>query len=103
MNSLYIARSSEIACRKLEDETIIMSVRDSTLFTLNESATAIWEAADGKTPLEEIVEHTICRTYEIDRDTALQDALEVVHLLAGGGLLRLANSPFDARTSQECP
>jgi Coenzyme PQQ synthesis protein D (PqqD) len=103
MNSLYIARSSEIACRKLEDETIIMSVRDSTLFTLNESATAIWEAADGKTPLEEIVEHTICRTYEIDRDIALQDALELVHRLAKGGLLRLADSPFNACATQGYP
>jgi len=53
MNSVFVARSSDIACRKLADETIVMSVRDSTLFTLNESATVIWEAADGKTPLDE--------------------------------------------------
>ena len=43
----YVARSSEIAARRLGDEMMIMSGRDSTLFTLNEVATIIWEAADG--------------------------------------------------------
>jgi len=100
MNSLFVARSSDIACRKLADETIVMSVRDSTLFTLNESATVIWEAADGKTPLDEIVEQTICRTYEVDHDMALQDALELVHRLTSGGLLHLSDSPFSQRTRE---
>jgi Coenzyme PQQ synthesis protein D (PqqD) len=94
MNSLYIARSSDVACRKLEDETIVMSVRDSTLFSLNESATAIWDAADGKTPLDRIVEQTICQDYEVDGEIALQDALELVHQLAKGGLLLLGDRPF---------
>src|SRR6266851_3434100 len=103
MSSLFIARSTDIACRKLEREMIVMSVRDSTLFTLNEVATAIWEAADGKTPVEKIVEDTVCQEYEIDRETALQDALELVHRLASGGLLRLADSPFGDHNTQEHP
>ena len=55
MNSKYIARSSAIAARKLGDEMIIMSALNSTLFTLNPVATVIWQAADGRTPLSEIV------------------------------------------------
>ena len=43
----YVARSKEIAARRLGGETMIMSGRDSTLYTLNEVATVIWEAADG--------------------------------------------------------
>ena len=54
--SLYISRSKEIAARQLGDEMIIMSARDSTLFSLNDVGRAIWQAADGQTPLEEIVE-----------------------------------------------
>jgi len=103
MSPLFIARSSDIACRKLEGEMIIMSVRDSTLFTLNEVATAIWEAADGRIPVEKIVEDTVCQKYEVDRETALQDALELVHRLASGGLLNLADSPFGDRSTEERP
>jgi len=44
MSSLYIARSKESAARRLGDEMIIMSARDSTLFTLNDVGAVIWEA-----------------------------------------------------------
>jgi len=47
----YIARSSAIAARLIGGEMMIMSAVDSTFFTLNEVATLIWQAADGRTPL----------------------------------------------------
>ena len=49
-NCRYIARSTAIAARALGDETMIMSATNSTLFTLDEVASVIWEAADGVTP-----------------------------------------------------
>ncbi len=38
MTKRYVARSSQIAARALGGEMMIMSARDSTLFTLNEVA-----------------------------------------------------------------
>ena len=55
MSESYIARSSTIAARMLAGEMMVMNSADSTFFTLNEVATAIWQAADGRTPLREIV------------------------------------------------
>ena len=55
MSDRYIARSTQIAARVLGGEMMIMSAVDSTFFTLNEVATAVWQAADGRTPLSEIV------------------------------------------------
>ena len=51
-NKRYVARSTAIAARVLGDETMVMSAVNSTLFTLDEVATVIWESADGATPLE---------------------------------------------------
>ncbi len=51
-NCIYIARSSAIAARVLAGEMMVMNSADSTFFTLNEVATAIWQAADGHTPLQ---------------------------------------------------
>ena len=51
MAATYIARSSEIAARMIGGEMMIMSSIDSTFYTLNEVATAIWQAAECKTPL----------------------------------------------------
>ena len=60
MSPVYIARVKEIAARSIGGEMMIMSARDSTLFSLNETATAIWQAADGVTPLAEIVQRSVC-------------------------------------------
>ena len=52
MSAVYIARRKQVAARMLGGEMMIMSARDSTLFSLNETASAIWQAADGSTPLD---------------------------------------------------
>ncbi|MGB6883613.1 MAG: PqqD family protein, partial [Candidatus Acidiferrum sp.] len=77
-NKRYVARSTAIAARALGDETMVMSATNSTLFTLNEVATVIWEAADGATPLEEIVANKICLKYDVAPEVALKDAEGVV-------------------------
>ncbi|MGB6598317.1 MAG: PqqD family protein, partial [Candidatus Acidiferrum sp.] len=71
-NKRYVARSTAIAARALGDETMVMSATNSTLFTLNEVATVIWEAADGATPLEEIVANKICLKYDVAPEVALK-------------------------------
>ena len=94
MNAKYIARSSAIAARKLGEEMIVMSAVNSTLFTLNEVATVIWQAADGKTPLAEIVQGTVCREYDVAPDLAYQDAEALVNDLAGHGILLVSEQPI---------
>jgi hypothetical protein len=90
----YVARSTMIAARVLGDETIVMSASDSTLFTLDEVATVIWEAADGTTPLEEIVRKKVCAQYDVPLEVALKDAQTLVEQLAGHGLLLLSDRPI---------
>jgi hypothetical protein len=94
--SLYIARSKALAARALDGEMMIMSAADSTLFTLNPVATVIWQAADGKTPLAQIVEQQICAKFEIGPEDALRDAEEFVNNLSSHGVLLVAESPIDA-------
>ena len=93
-DKLYIARSSQIAARRLGDEMMIMSGRDSTLFTLNPLATVIWEAANGWTSLDEIVERDIRPAYDVERDTALRDAESMAYALAEHGILLVSSQPI---------
>lgn len=94
MSPLYIARSRQIAARLLDGEMMIMSARDSTLFNLNECGTLIWQAADGATPLEEIVSQKICAEYDVEPSEALKDAEAFVRELAGHGIMRLSEQPM---------
>jgi hypothetical protein len=94
MNERYIARSSAIAARMLGGEMMIMSAIDSTFFTLNEVATVIWQAADGITPLSQIVKERICPEFEVDVDAASRDAREFVDQLAKQGILSISDQPI---------
>jgi hypothetical protein len=93
-NYRYVARSTAIAARALGDETMVMSAADSTLFTLDEVASVIWGAADGVTPLDEIVATKICAQYDITPETALKDAEALVEQLAERGILLLSDQPM---------
>ena len=93
MTATYPVRAHDVAARQIGDEFMIMSGKDSSLFSLNETAAAIWKAADGATTLEEIVEQHICPEFDVDRETALADAREVVQELAEHGIVRISSEP----------
>ncbi|HEV2102858.1 MAG TPA: PqqD family protein [Candidatus Acidoferrum sp.] len=90
----YIARSSQTAARLLGDEMVIMSAGDSRVFSLNQVATVIWEAADGRTPLDEIIADRVCAKFEVAPQIALKDAEELVQELASQGILLVSDQPI---------
>ena len=94
----YVARSTAIAARVMGDETMVMSAANSTLFTLDEVATVIWESADGVTPIEEIVANKICTQFDIAPEVALKDAQSLVEELAEHGLMLFSDKPIHAST-----
>jgi hypothetical protein len=93
-NHTYIARATDVAARMIGDELMIMSGKNSSLFSLNETAAILWQAADGITPLGEIVEQKLCSGYDIDPETALRDAKEMAEQLAQFGILQIAEQPL---------
>jgi hypothetical protein len=93
MTDLYPRRAPNLAVRIFQGEAIIMNPTDSTLFNLNETATAIWLAADGKTSLRDIVERDIIPAFEIDPVDAMRDAADFTHSLALHSILLLADHP----------
>ena len=91
---IYVARSSRIAARRLGDEMLVMSGQGSTLFTLNRTATILWQAADGATPLDEIVEGRICAEFEVQPEEAMRDAEALAEDLAKHGILLISEEPI---------
>jgi hypothetical protein len=94
MSRLYLARNPRVAARSLDGEMMIMSSRDSTLFTLNKTATILWQSADGATPLDEIVEHRICSEFKVEPAEALQDAETLARELASHEILQISEEPI---------
>ena len=98
----YIARATNIAARMIAGEVMIMSGLDSSLYSLNATASVLWQAADGVTPLAEIVEQRICTVFDVDLVAALRDAQELAGDLARHGILRVSDTPIvEATTPKE--
>ena len=102
MSARFPSRSSAIAARHLGGEMVIMSVADSKLFTLNEVATFIWEAADGRTSLEQIAAR-LCEEFEVTPEAARRDAERFVDELAAHGVLRVSEHPGQGPAAEEAP
>lgn len=94
--SIFVARSASVAARVLDGEMIVMSTKDSTLFTLSDVATEIWQAADGVTPLEDIVRDKVCTKFQVELPTALADAEAFCRGLAEHGILLVSDKPIEA-------
>ena len=94
MNHIYVARARDVAARMIGGEMMVLSARDSKLFSLNETAAAIWQAADGITPLSQIVTQQVCAGYEVNPAVAFHDAEELVASLASHGILKVSNLPM---------
>jgi hypothetical protein len=94
MKNAYIARSTDIASRTFGGETMILSPRDSTFFNLNEVASTVWEAADGRTPLQQIVEQHVCAAFDVTPEEAMKDVEDLVQNLAAHGILKLSQEPI---------
>ena len=94
MTDRYPRQNPQAAWRTYDGEAVVISPEDSTLHTLNAVATLIWEAADGRTPIDAIAAR-ICREFEVDRERAIRDAEVFVAELAGRGLLTLSDAPAE--------
>ena len=102
MADRYIARGSAIAARMLGGEMMVMSTTDSTFYTLNDVATVIWQAADGCTPLADIVADKICSEFDVDRERAQRGADLFVDELSEHGILLVSEHPLSkSAASQE--
>jgi hypothetical protein len=103
MSEKYVVRSSAIAARMLAGEMMVMNSADSTFFTLNEVATAIWQAADGHRPLSRIVKEDVCEKFDVDPARAQADAEHFVAELASHGILLVSDHPIVAHPSVPHP
>jgi Coenzyme PQQ synthesis protein D (PqqD) len=92
MTEGYIIQNPDAAWRVYDGEAVILCAEDSTLNTLNPVGTLIWEAADGRTPLSQIVAQ-ICDQFDVDPARAARDSTAFIEDLCRRRLLSLSAMP----------
>jgi len=75
-----LARDENVAWRVIDGEAIILSAEDSSVHSLDEVGTRIWEMADGKKTIKEIIE-ALLEEYDVEFDQLKQDVIDFVNEL----------------------
>lgn len=91
----YLAQNPDTPARTIDGEAIVITPHDSTLHTLNETATFIWDRADGTRTLEDIAQELIAE-FDVAEDVLRDDALAFVEEAVSKGLMQVSDGPSSA-------
>ena len=81
-----VQRQKDVAWRMIDGEAVIITPADSTMHTLNDVGTRIWELMTGTRTLREVA-GVLCAEFEVDKDRAEKDTLWFAECLAKKGLI----------------
>jgi hypothetical protein len=84
-----VQRQKEVAWRLIDGEAVIITPSDSTMHSLNESGTRIWELISGNRTLGEVAE-AVQVEFDVDAERARKDTLWFVECLAKKGLVEVS-------------
>jgi hypothetical protein len=84
--SIYIARAEEVIWRRIGEEVVVIKDDGLSTHVLNKTAGFIWELADGKLSIDEIVAR-LCERFEVSSEEARIDVEQLIAKLAAIKLL----------------
>ncbi len=83
----FCINKKRVAGKNIEGEVIFLDKEKRELYELNKSAALIWELADGKRTVREIIE-AMAAKFGIDRSAAEKDALAFISLCVAEDFMR---------------
>ena len=93
-----VAHEESVIWRQVDGQIVVLNQDGTSLTTLNETAAVVWLAIDGSRTLTELA-GVLADEYEIARDRALEDVVELCNGLAGEVLLESASG--ESRQSRD--
>lgn len=94
MLNKYLIHNSEIASSIIEGEVIVVTLKDSILYSLNEVASRIWKLSKkGNFKISEIIKK-IVEEFEVDEKEAEKDILEFIKIMISKKMIEVKNEPF---------
>jgi hypothetical protein len=84
----YIRNSKTISGR-LHDEMVMMDMEQGKYFSLNQTATAIWELLEDPLTMEELCDR-LTEEYEVDMERCLEEVKEYIDEMTKLGLIKIA-------------
>ena len=81
-------RNAKTISGRLHDEMVMMDMEQGKYFSLNQTATAIWELLEKPLTLEELCDK-LTGEYDIDQEQCIEDIKEYLEEMSRLGLIRI--------------
>ena len=76
----------------LDDEVVILHLKDGVYFGLNETGATVWKALERPCPVEEL-KRLLLATYEVEPEQCERDLIKLLEELAEAGLIEVRDGP----------
>lgn len=81
-----VGRRDRVMSQQVEGDAVLLDIESGEYFALNDVGGLVWDLCDGSRSVADVAE-LISAEFEVDKSTALTDALELLESLAGVGLV----------------
>jgi Coenzyme PQQ synthesis protein D (PqqD) len=81
-----VGRRDRVMSQQVEGDAVLLDIESGEYFALNDVGGLVWDLCDGSRSVADVAE-LISAEFEVDKSTALTDALELLENLAGVGLV----------------
>ena len=88
----YPSRSSEMASRIIENETVVVIPQEGIVEVLNNTGSRIWELMDGKKKTQEIID-ILVPELEVSKEVLQTDTIGFLEELADKKMVVLSDEP----------
>jgi len=78
----------DLTCSRLHDELLAMDAQAGYCYSLNSSATRIWELISEPEPIGGIC-NVLCAEFGVDRETCRRDLIEFLSDMQDAGLIKV--------------
>ncbi len=88
LHQKYQINNEKISFRIIDEQAVILNLDSGVYYSLNEVGSRAWDLCDGSKSIRDIAT-AICVEFEVERETAEKDILEVMDDLVREGLIRI--------------
>jgi len=96
--SMYVAQNPDTPARTVDGSAIVITPHDSKLHTLNQTATFIWDRADGSRTLADIAEELVT-VFDVELEVLRREATEFVAAAVDKGMMLASAEPHPEAAS----
>jgi len=100
MNRTYKINESKAISETIDGETIIINLETGYYYSVNKTATIIWNEIQKNNPIKSISQHFL-NHYEVDEDTAEKSIKEIIGLLLKDDLILELDSDISSTVRKQ--